>query len=93
VRRIIVILALGLLIYLIRRLQGRLQPRRPPAGPGDRREPERLVRDRVCNTFLPPASALSIEHDGVQHYFCSPACRDRFLQQVHAGARNLTPGR
>lgn len=87
-RRIIVILALGLLIYLIRRLQGRRSERRPQAGPSPAGGSERLVRDRVCNTFLPPAAALSLERDGVRHFFCSPACRDKFL---HGADNDLTP--
>lgn len=38
-----------------------------------------LVRDRVCNTFLPKERALVAEVSGTREYFCSPACRDRAL--------------
>ena len=83
-RQIIAILAVGMVIYLIRRLQGsrpqnRVNPDRgtPPAG-------ERLVRDRICNTHLSPASAIRIQHDGSLHYFCSTACRDKFLSRIPA---------
>jgi YHS domain-containing protein len=88
VRRIIVILALGLLIYLIRRLQSRGKEPRPQSGPTPPDRPERLVRDRVCNTFLPPAAALCLDRDGVRHFFCSPTCRDKFLESADG---NLTP--
>lgn len=88
-RRIIVILALGLLIYVIRRLQGARRPvTGPRAGPAPPGGSEPLVRDRICNTFISPAAALCVERDGVRHFFCSPACRDTFLK---AADGNLTP--
>ena len=36
-----------------------------------------LVRDRVCNTFLPRERALTVVTDGREEHFCSAACRDR----------------
>jgi len=36
-----------------------------------------LVRDRVCNTFLPRARALTVVVGGREEHFCSTACRDR----------------
>jgi hypothetical protein len=36
-----------------------------------------LVRDRVCNTFLPRERALTVVVDGREEHFCSAACRDR----------------
>lgn len=38
-----------------------------------------MVRDRVCNTFLPRANALAEQAGGQTHYFCSETCRLRFL--------------
>ena len=38
-----------------------------------------LVRDRVCNTFLPRDRALRAMVHGHEEHFCSPACRDRAL--------------
>jgi hypothetical protein len=38
-----------------------------------------LVRDRVCNTFLPKDRALTAMVRGHEEHFCSPACRDRAL--------------
>jgi hypothetical protein len=52
-----------------------------------RRAPPRereLVRDRVCNTFLPKDRALRAVVHGHEEHFCSPACRDQAL---------LTPAR
>jgi hypothetical protein len=36
-----------------------------------------LVRDRVCNTYLPRERALVAVVGGRTEHFCSPACRDR----------------
>lgn len=43
------------------------------AGGGD------LVRDRVCNTFVPKGRALRAVVAGEEQYFCSAACRDKAL--------------
>jgi len=39
-----------------------------------------MVRDRICNTFLPEARALMTQRDGETHFFCSPACQTDFLE-------------
>ena len=38
-----------------------------------------LVRDRVCNTFLPRDRALTVTVRGHEEHFCSAACRDQAL--------------
>lgn len=38
-----------------------------------------LVRDRVCNTFVPRANALHEKIRGDEQHFCSIACRDKAL--------------
>lgn len=45
---------------------------------------ETMVRDRVCNTFLPRSQAI-IERDARgEHFFCSEACRRKFLSGADA---------
>jgi hypothetical protein len=39
-----------------------------------------MVRDRVCDTFLPRSRALVATVAGREQHFCSPACRDRALR-------------
>ena len=75
--RRLAVLALALLTYLVvRRLTLRAR-----AGRAERqaRGPETMVRDRVCETFLPRARALTVKRSGEVHFFCSTACRDAFL--------------
>ena len=53
----------------------------PAGAPSDRE----LVRDRVCNTFLPRERAIRALVNGHEEHFCSTACRDRalHLQPAH----------
>jgi hypothetical protein len=44
--------------------------------------PRELVRDRICNTFLPRGRALIASVAGRDEHFCSIACRDRALAQA-----------
>lgn len=55
---------------------------------GTRKQPNegKMVRDRICNTFLPRGRALSLHQDGQEHFFCSESCRSVFLE-----GRNAVP--
>ena len=48
-------------------------PKRDPAGSTD------LIRDRVCNTFLPRERAVRALVSGREEHFCSTDCRDKAL--------------
>lgn len=54
----------------------RAAPTTPP------RSAEELVRDRVCNTFVPRSRALAAAVAGHEEHFCSTACRDKALSAV-----------
>ena len=43
------------------------------------REPDVLVQDPVCKTFIPRREALRTEKDGTSYFFCSEGCLKRFL--------------
>ena len=48
-----------------------------------RREPAtEMVRDRVCDTFVPRSRALMAVIDGRDHFFCSPECRERARRRL-----------
>ena len=40
-----------------------------------------LVRDRVCNTFVPRSRAQTAVIAGHEEHFCSPACAQRALAE------------
>jgi hypothetical protein len=71
---LIVRLVLRFVVGVMRGMAGPAQPRTQPQMPA-----VDLVRDRVCNTFVPRASALSCRVLGHEEHFCSAACRDRAL--------------
>jgi hypothetical protein len=50
----------------------------PKQAPGGAQGTE-LVRDRICNTFLPKARAVRAMIGGHEEHFCSTECRDRAL--------------
>jgi YHS domain-containing protein len=80
VRQLIWILALFGMGWLLRRAFGRRPPMpRTAASSTRRRTDTEMVRDRVCNTFLPRERALTLDQGGQSHYFCSERCRDSFL--------------
>jgi hypothetical protein len=45
-----------------------------------------MVRDRVCDTFLPRSRALVALVNGREQYFCSRECRDRAAGALPAAA-------
>jgi uncharacterized protein len=47
----------------------------PPPG----QNVEEMVQDPVCGTWVPVSQAVSLGQGRERHFFCSPACRDKFL--------------
>lgn len=76
-----VLLGLYLVRLVLRAITGVLRPAperaaAPPAAGVD------MVRDQVCNTFLPRERALRAVVAGQEEHFCSADCRDRALAAV-----------
>jgi hypothetical protein len=67
-----ILVALFLLRLAVRFVANLLVGLRPEPAPAPT-----LVRDRVCNTFVPRDRALRATVDGREEHFCSAACRDR----------------
>jgi YHS domain-containing protein len=92
-RFLVAVAIFTIVIYLLRRLAGTAGPsagrprRRRARGSGA----TAMVRDRVCNTFLPRESALQLTRAGETHWFCSDRCRDRFAASLSdSGARRVS---
>jgi len=47
-----------------------------------------MVKDEVCNTYLPREDAIRETSGGVDRYFCSEACRARYLAGRKGGAES-----
>ena len=77
------ILLYGLLFYLIYRVVrfftalGRSSGNPIPQG---RKTAGTMVKDEVCNTYLPKQDAIRLVHEGREHYFCSEDCKRKFLE-------------
>ncbi len=76
--RLILGLALGYMAYrVVRRIKemftlpGQAQAPKVP-------EPDVLVQDPVCETFIPRQEALKLTKDGQDYFFCSEGCLKRF---------------
>jgi YHS domain-containing protein len=85
IRKVLLIVGVILAWMWIRAfLRRRQQPARKaaprPASPETPRFEGEMVRDRVCETFLPKSRALVVHRDGEDWFFCSEACRSTFLE-------------
>jgi YHS domain-containing protein len=40
-----------------------------------------MVKDDICNTYLPKENAIRQVYEGKEYYFCSSECRQKFLEQ------------
>ena len=74
---LVLIVALG---YLISSLL--FPKRRVPRETGGRMPPtvtQEMVRDPVCQLYLPRTEAIRRKVRGQELFFCSPGCLDKFL--------------
>jgi len=80
VRLLFLLLFLFLGYTLIRTLGRFLSgPRQPP--PEKTARGEDMARDPLCATFLTKSDAIALSPKGKHYFFCSPKCRDAFLDQ------------
>lgn len=80
-------LILCLLIYVgYRTLKALILPHQSSSRPETPDELTRvddvMVKDPFCETYFPKRSGIKEVIDGQSCYFCSTACRDRYLEQI-----------
>ena len=67
------------LIYIVvKTYQSLKRAKKPPQKPS--LKPGIMVKDQVCNTYLPKEDAIKEIHEGKEYYFCSEKCRNKFLE-------------
>jgi hypothetical protein len=76
-----VVFALLLVRVVVRYLASLVRPAAAPRVGTPSRAGE-LVRDRICNTFLPRERSIAVRVAGRDEHFCSTECRDRALAAV-----------
>ena len=79
--KILLYFGIGYLAYAIIKQVARslgLWPQAPRPLEKDQ-EPDVLVQDPVCKTFIPRREALRTEKGGTTYFFCSEGCLKRFL--------------
>jgi hypothetical protein len=82
--RLATLAALAVVGWWIARLIGGVRRGEKPRPSRARVSEGSMVRDRVCNTFLPRSRALEASLGDETHFFCSEACRSRFLRESGA---------
>jgi YHS domain-containing protein len=83
--RLLLGLALGYVAFQVMRKVGQSLTGRGREGKvSDRRQPDLLVQDPVCKTFIPRKEALKWEKDGKDYFFCSEGCLKRFQRSGRA---------
>ncbi|MEW6660295.1 MAG: YHS domain-containing protein [Thermodesulfobacteriota bacterium] len=77
--RIILALLAGYLAYsLFKKIRKFFHPGVPGSPETRLNEPEVLVQDPSCGTFIPRKEALKMSRDGQDYFFCSEGCLQRF---------------
>lgn len=78
----IIALLRGIIGALSRSLAGLFQDGRKRSAQAEGGFGGELTQDPVCGTYVSANAALSKTVGGRTHYFCSPACRDRFTAKA-----------
>lgn len=50
-----------------------------------------MVKDPECGTYVSAEGNISVRDGETVHHFCSYECRDKFLQRLEEGGRELPP--
>jgi YHS domain-containing protein len=77
--RIILYALLAYIIYKSIRFYQRLSQKSSSA-PKSKQISGMMVKDSVCNTYLPKEDAIKEIREGKEYFFCSKECRQKFLE-------------
>ncbi len=85
IRRLLVLTLAGIgAWWLLRRVAGDLREGASTQRQAAPRFEGAMVRDRICQTFLPKSRALTVRQGDEEHFFCSDGCREAFLARRRA---------
>ncbi|MGD2272737.1 MAG: hypothetical protein PVI06_20235 [Desulfobacterales bacterium] len=81
--RLLIFIAIIYIVYRVAKswILKNLPPSGPPASEGAAGEiDDIMVKDPYCEVYFPKRKGLHLKIDGEDLYFCSPACRDKFIE-------------
>jgi uncharacterized protein len=52
---------------------------------------DEMIKDPVCDMYFPQKDGVHLRSEGEDYYFCSTACRDKFLN-LHSKSKPGTGG-
>lgn len=77
--RLLLGIFIGFLAYKVyQRVKAALTLKSQTTPPPRVEEPDTLVQDPICGTFVPRRDALKASQDGKDYFFCSEGCLKRF---------------
>lgn len=77
--RLLLGMALGYVAYRVyRKIKESMGLSRESPSSGKIAEPDTLIQDPVCGTFIPRKEALKMVKEGKEYFFCSEGCLKRF---------------
>ena len=77
--RLLIVAGLLFLLYLLARRAIRMWGQ---ANGGALSDPNQMIQDPVCKTFVPKGTAVSERIGGQTYYFCSSSCAKQFERQL-----------
>ncbi|MCP2597887.1 YHS domain-containing protein [Candidatus Aminicenantes bacterium AC-335-A11] len=56
-----------------------------PKEPPQQKKSNLMIKDEVCNTYLPVEDAIEVNINGKKYYFCSKECKEKFIEEYKKG--------
>lgn len=78
--KLVFYLVVAYIIYQIIRIVF-APPKRSRTGRPAQQSSGKMVKDEVCKTYLSQEDAIREKIGGSEYFFCSQACRQKFLEQ------------
>ncbi len=79
---LLLLAVLGLLLYLFFYEPSKKDThKKTSTGSHNPQKPKQLVKDPVCNVYLPEDEAIKYKWKGEIFYFCSEDCKKRFIDE------------
>jgi YHS domain-containing protein len=88
--RIILYALLAYIVYKSIRFFQKLG-QKSPSSPKSKQISGLMVKDAICNTYLPQEDAIKEIQEGKEYFFCSKECCQKFLESRKTGDNTIHP--